>query len=612
MTARGTRSIRIAGGSAFWGDSNASLQKLIGGQQLDYLMLEYLAEITMALLARVRAKSAEAGYVPDFIAAMSIHLHSIKAQGIKVITNAGGMNPAACARALHKLAEEKGISLSIAVVEGDDLIARADEFRRLGIGDWRTNAPLPPTDRLLSINAYLGATPIAAALAAGADVVITGRGVDSALALGPLMHEFGWKADDFDRLAAGSLCGHLIECGPQATGGNFTDWDTVPGWQDIGYPIAECAEDGTFVITKPAGTGGLVSSQTVGEQLLYEIDDPASYLLPDVTVDLRRVTLTQVGPDRVSVQGARGRPPTSSYKATVTSAGGYRSTALFMIGGIDAVAKGHRTAAAILSRCRRIFGDASLGDFEETSIEVLGAEATYGDFGRANQAREVMVKIAVKHASKVALELFTQEIAPTSIAMAPGITGFYGGRPKVTPVICGASLLVAKTNVPVSVVVDGKEVFHDSVASPWSEVPASELQPIDAASPAEATVDVPLVQVAHARSGDKGNDALIAVLARKPEYLPHIARSLSAEKVAQRFRHVLSGKVVRYDVPGTNAFIFQLLGALGGGGLASLRMDPQGKAFAQMLLDAPIAVPASWIERHGLHRVRLAMTEAVA
>lgn len=594
------KTVRIGGGSAFWGDSNASIKQLIRGQNLDYLMLEYLAEITMALLARARQKSEEAGYVPEFVAAVAPYLKEIKAQGIKIVTNAGGMNPAACARALRNAAELNGVSLSIAVVEGDDLVSRADYFRKKGVGDWRTDAPLPAADRLLSMNAYLGATPVADALAAGAEVVITGRNVDSALVLGPLMHEFGWSRDDFDLLAAGSLCGHLIECGPQATGGNFTDWETVPGWENIGYPIAECAEDGSFFITKPSGAGGLVSTRTVGEQLLYEIDDPGSYLLPDVTVDLRSVTLSQIAEDQVSVQGVRGRPPTETYKTTITYAAGYRSTAVFMIVGIDAVAKGRRTADAILAKCRRIFGEANHADFSETSVELLGAESSYGARGRTQGTREVLVKIAVKHAAKAALEIFSREIAPASIGMAPAITGFYAGRPGVTPVIGGASVLISKSDVPVRVTVDGREISFGAIASPPSSVTAAALPAIAAALDGEALVDVPLVDVAHARSGDKGDDALIAVLARKPEYLPYIARSLPVEAVAELFEHVLAGKVSRFDVPGSNAFIFQLRNALGGGGLASLRIDPQGKVLAQTLLDAPVGVPASWVESHGL------------
>lgn len=592
------KKIRIAGGSAFWGDSSASLSRLVEGQNLDYLMLEYLAEITMALLARARAKSEDAGFIPDFVSAVAGLLPTIKAEGIKVITNAGGMNPAACARALDKVARDMGVTLSIAVVEGDDLVGRAADLRARGIGDWRSDAPLP--DPLLSLNAYLGATPIAEALAAGAEIVITGRGVDSALVLGPLMHEFGWTAQDYDLLAAGSVCGHLIECGPQMTGGNFTDWASVPGMDDMGYPIAEVSADGSCVVTKPTGSGGLVSTRTVGEQLLYEIDDPASYLLPDVTVDLRGVTLTQLDADHVLVRGALGRPPTGYYKATATAAAGYRSTAVFMVGGIDAAAKARHSAESILARCRRIFGATNLGDFSETSIEVLGAESTYGNHARAKGAREVMVKIAVKHPAKAALDIFTREVAPSSIGMTPGITGFYAGRPSVSPVIAGSSALVPTADVPVKVTIDGRVLSDAPIAPPAAPAAEAPMAPIAAASPEGPVVAVPLIALAHARSGDKGNDAMIAVLAREPEFLPYIAHSLTAEVVAQHFQHILEGEVVRYDVPATDAFIFRLYKILGGGGLASLRIDPQGKAFGQMLLDAVIEIPADMAARHGL------------
>lgn len=588
--------VTIAGGSAFWGDSGNGIGELLAYPRLDYLMLEYLAEITVALLARARAKTPDGGYVPDFITAVTPHLRTLRERGIKLVTNAGGMNPAACARALRSAAEAQNLEFRIATVDGDDLLGRAEEFRAKGIGDWRNDQPLPPAERLMSMNAYLGATPIAMALAEGADIVITGRNVDSALALGPLMHEFGWNTNDYDRLAAGSICGHLIECGPQMTGGNFTDWEQVKGWEKIGYPVAECAEDGSFIVTKPHDSGGLVSVGTVGEQLLYEIDDPSSYLLPDVTVDLRQISLQQVGSDRVKVEGVRGRAPSGFYKTTVTAAAGYRSTAVFMIGGIDAKAKGHRTADAILEKCRSIYRGSNMGDFEETSVEILGAESTYGEAGRHSATREVMVKIAVKHPHKTALDIFTREIAPASIGMAPGITGFYAGRPSVSPVVAGSSALVPMTNVPVKVTVGEREIFNGVIQPGLGDRTPITLATIETAPPGEKLSSVPLIQVAHARSGDKGNDALIAILARKPEFLPYIARSLTADAVRDHFAHCVHGAVQRFDVPGTNAFIFQLRDALGGGGLASLRIDPQGKAFGQMALDMPVEIPAEWVK----------------
>jgi hypothetical protein len=305
------RAVRIGCGAGFWGDSAEGPAQLVRAGNLDYLVMDYLAEITMSLLARAKAKRPEAGYATDFVeAVMKPLLPELARQGIKVVTNAGGVNAPACKAALEAAIAAAGLSLKVAAVSGDDLLARVDELRAADIREMDSGTPLPA--KPWSINAYLGAAPIAAALAAGADIVVTGRCVDSALALGPLMHEFHWAPDHYDALAAGSLVGHLIECGTQCTGGLFTDWREVPGWEDMGFPIAECFADGSCVITKPANTGGLVNSATVAEQVVYEIGDPTRYLLPDVTCDFSQVRLRDDGPQRVRVSGARGLPPSAA------------------------------------------------------------------------------------------------------------------------------------------------------------------------------------------------------------------------------------------------------------------------------------------------------------
>jgi len=311
------RIVRIGGASGFWGDSAEAAPQLVKSGNLDYLTFDYLAELTMSILSRARAQDPAAGYARDFVeVAMASVLREVVDKGIKVLSNAGGVNPRACAEALQRLAQAQGLVLKIAVVEGDDALSRLDEFRAEDVRDIHSGQPLPA--RVMSANAYLGALPIVEALQQGAQVVITGRCVDSALPLAALMHEFGWSAQEYDLLAAGSLAGHLIECGPQATGGLFTDWEMVEGWDNIGYPIIECSADGSFVLTKPAGTGGLVSPATVGEQMLYEIGDPADYQLPDVRCDFTAVRMTAVGPDRVLVEGARGQAPSPSYKVSAT------------------------------------------------------------------------------------------------------------------------------------------------------------------------------------------------------------------------------------------------------------------------------------------------------
>ncbi|MCC7182569.1 MAG: DUF1446 domain-containing protein [Rhodocyclaceae bacterium] len=589
--------LRIGCASGFWGDTELAAAQLVCHGDIHYLVFDYLAEITMSLLIRARMKDPKQGYAPDFVASMKPLLKELKARGIKVISNAGGVNPSACREALAAAAAAEGVDLKIAAVNGDDLMPQVEALRAAGVTEMFSGAAFPT--QIMSANAYLGAQPIAAALAAGADIVVTGRCVDSAVALAPLIHHFGWQATDYNRLAQGSLAGHLIECGPQTTGGNYTDWDKVPGWDNMGFPIAECRSDGSFILTKPEGTGGLVCPSSVGEQMLYEIGDPRAYILPDVICDLTQVTLTQDGPDRVLVQGARGRPPTDVCKVSVTYMDGFRALSVFMIGGIDAAQKAERSGTALLTRCRRIFAERGWGDFTEVSVEVLGAEATYGPHARA-VTREVLLKIGVRHTSKAALEFFAREVAPSALASAPAITGFFGGRPKVQPVIRLFSCVWPKERILVSVEVGG------------TPVPCAPMtgQPFDAASLpgvggplpaadafARGRRTVPLVRLAWGRSGDKGDAANIGIIARRAEYLPYIRAALTEQAVADYFAHAVKGPVLRYDLPGILALNFLMHEALGGGGIASVRIDPQAKAFAQMLLDFPVPVPADL----GLH-----------
>lgn len=584
-------SLRIGCASGFWGDTENAAAQLVHGGNIDVLVFDYLAEITMSLLTRVKAKDPKGGYAPDFVSTLRPLLREIKTRGIRVVSNAGGVNPAACREALAQAAEAEGLDLKIAAVTGDDLLPQLHAIREAGVREMFSGAALPA--KLASANAYLGAFPIAAALDAGADIVVTGRCVDSAVVLGPLIHAFGWKPDDYDQLAQGSLAGHIIECGTQCTGGNYTDWHRVEGWENMGFPIADCAPDGSFVIEKPAGTGGLIDPSTVGEQVVYEIGDPSNYLLPDVSCDFSGIHLEAIGENQVRVSGARGRPATDQCKVSATYADGFRATAQFMIGGIDAPAKAQRTGEALLARCRRLFAERGLGDFTETSVEALGSEATYGPHARA-ETREVIVKVAARHPDKNALEIFSREMAPMALASAPAITGFSGGRPKVTPVIRLFSFVWPKAEIAVGLELDGQSITCPQMRGAATQ-PPPHAEP--AALPADAfaagTRTVPLVRLAWGRSGDKGDSANIGILARRPEYLPFIRAALSADAVAQWFAHLVQGPVHRYEWPGLDGLNFLLERALGGGGIASLRIDPQGKAYAQMLLDFPIPVPAT-------------------
>jgi hypothetical protein len=591
--------VRIGCGAGFWGDTPEGPAQLVRSGGIDYLVMDYLAEITMSILTRMKARNPEAGYVTDFVSLVMKPLaREIADSGIKVVTNAGGVNPQACRDALEAVFRNEGVNLKVALVTGDDLTGLADQFRAEGVTEMFSGAPLP--ERLASMNAYLGAFAIAAALDAGADIVVTGRCVDSAIVLAPLIHEFKWSETDYNLLSAGSLAGHILECGTQATGGIFTDWQRVPGWDNMGFPIAECRPDGSFEITKPQGTGGLVTPATVAEQVVYEVGDPTRYILPDVTCDWSGVRLEQAGENRVSVIGARGSAPTASYKVSATHADGYRSSVTMMIPGRDATARAEATGNAILSRASRLVAEAGLPDFTETSLEVLGAEASYGAQSRARAAREVILKIAVRSKSRETLEIFAREIYPAATSMAQGITGFAGGRPAPQPVIRLFSFLADKALVPVAVDYGGKTIPVDiTVPSTAAATGPEPAQGADQALPAGETASVPLIALAHARSGDKGDLANIGVLARRSEFLPAIANSVTPEAVANCFAHFVTGQVERFDWPGLDGFNFLMQGALGGGGVSSLRHDPQGKAFAQVLLDLPVTVPAVWLSPDG-------------
>jgi len=593
-----SRTLRIGGGGGFWGDTEHGAVQLVERGDIDVLIMDYLAEITMSLLARARARQPKAGFPPDFVALIKRLAPTLVEKKIHVVVNAGGVNPIGCGEAVEAVLKEAGVDLRVAVITGDDLLPIADELRRSGSTEMFSGAPLP--DDLWSMNAYLGAFPIAAALAAGADIVITGRCTDSALALGPLIHAFGWAADDYDRLAMGSLVGHILECGTQATGGITTDWQDVPGWDDMGFPIAECGEDGSFTLSKPERTGGLINRQTVAEQVVYEIGDPRRYILPDVVCDFSDVTIEDTGANRVRITGARGTPPTSTYKVSATYADGFKAAGTMMIGGRDAAAKARRTAEAVLARSRRLATARNLGDFRRTSIEVLGAEDTYGAHARTAASREVILKLAVHHDDKEACEIFSREFLPSATAMAQGITGFAAGRPKVAPLVRLHSLLVDKAKVTPRVAI-GDQTFDvkdnvPAVAAHSTTAPAA-AQP--ARLPEGPLAEVALIALAYGRSGDKGDSANIGILARRPEFVAAIDASLTADAVKQSFGHIVTGPVERYPLPGLHGFNFVLHGALDGGGVASLRHDPQGKAFAQMLLYAPVKVPAAWLAPRG-------------
>ena len=592
--------VKIGCASGFWGDTNTAAFQLVHMSDINYLVFDYLSEITMSIMAKAKMTEPSHGYALDFVSrVMTPLIKKIADKKIKVVSNAGGVNPLACRDALQQVISNAGLDLKVAVVLGDDLMDQHAELQKKNTKEMFSGEDLPA--HVASSNAYLGAVAIRDALDLGADIVITGRVVDSAVVLGPLLHEYQWSLDDYNKLSQGSLAGHVIECGAQCTGGNFTDWRLVEGFDNMGFPIVEVAADSSFIVTKPAGTGGLVSVGTVGEQIVYEIGHPQAYLLPDVTADFSQVKLEQVGEHRVKVTGATGTAPTNQYKVSTTYPDGNRVLVSFMLAGQDAEEKALAVSNAILTKVERVLALRSVPPFSEKSVEILGTESTYGAHRRIHGNREVVVKIAVKHMFKEACMFFASEIAQASTGMAPALAGIVGGRPKPSPVIKLFSFLVDKDQLNIEVDINGER--HSVQIPKGTDLSVNTLPVGEVAQFNGDEIEVPLVKVAHARSGDKGNYSNIGVIARQPEFLPWIRASLTEKNVAEYMKHVFEGtaegqtnKVIRYELPGMNALNILLENALGGGGIASLRIDPQGKAFAQQLLDMPVKIPAALLK----------------
>lgn len=442
------KTLRIGNGCGFWGDNLDAPLQLAEKGQLDYLTLEYLAELTMSILALLKSRDPQAGYAHDFLDVLQRLTPHLKQQpGLKLISNAGGMNPAACAAKARALLAKEGLAdRKIGIVSGDDLLPRLDELLKAGhpLKNLDTGEPLESIrPKVVSANAYLGSWPIAQALGGGASIVITGRVADAALTVGPCLHEFGWPTDDWDRLCAGSVAGHVIECGAQATGGLFTRWREVPDYDNIGYPIAELAADGTCWISKPPGTGGLVTCQTVAEQLLYEVCDPTAYLTPDVTVDFTSLELQQDGANRVRIAGCKGKPATDSYKVSIAYRNGYTSSGTLVFFGEDAPKKARRSGEILLEKLKRIGIT-----FDRSHIEVIGdGSVVPGVQSPTPPPWEVMLRVAVQDASKAKVDRFTKEFAPLVTAGLPGTAGYTTGRAAVREVFAYWPALVAKSAV---------------------------------------------------------------------------------------------------------------------------------------------------------------------
>ena len=430
--------IRIASGQGFWGDLPDAPVEQVKRGDIDYLVMDYLAEVTMSIMQKQRMRNEKYGYARDFVKVIEQTLDEIKHKGVKVVSNAGGVNPKACKDAIIELAKEKGYTgIKVAVVDGDDILPNLDEIISQGheLKNMETGEPITTVkDELLSANVYFGCRPIVEALEKGADIVITGRVTDTGLTLAPMAYEFGWDLDDYDLMSTGTIAGHIIECGGQVSGGNFTDWEKVEDFVDIGFPIIEAHPDGTFYVTKHENTGGLVSEMTVKEQLLYEIGDPASYITPDCIADFSTIQIEQDGENRVKVWGIKGKPDTPTYKISASYIDGYKLSSTLVYSWPDAYKKAKAAGDILLKRAEK------LGiKFRDTNIEFVGLNACNEDLDELNRdlsdLNEVQLRVSVHGNSREDLNRFGMEIAPLILTGPSGVTGFAGGRPKASEVV---------------------------------------------------------------------------------------------------------------------------------------------------------------------------------
>lgn len=607
-----SRVLRIANAGGYWGDDPYALRRQVQGSlPIDVISIDFLAEITMSILQKQKLKDPKAGYARDFVTQVEPLLGEILKRRIKLITNAGGVNPQACAEALAEVARKQGLSLRVAIVDGDDIAPRMAELRTQGVSftNMETGEDFALyADKVMAANAYFGAMPVVEALKGDPDIVLCGRVTDTGITLGAMIHAFGWEADDWDRLASGIVAGHIIECGAQATGGNFTDWRKVPSFREMGYPIVECRADGTFTVTKHPGSGGLVSCQTVREQLLYEMGHPRSYLTPDVMADFSTIQLEDAGPDRVRVSGVQGRPPTDLLKVSVAYADGFKTGGALIISGPDARAKAEVFAEIFWARCASELVKAGLPGLAHTCTEFIGDDATHRALTPPHPTKEILLRLSARHGDRRSLEVF-RKLLPALILSGPSGVAVTGGAPVISEVVSYWPALIPQACALPSVRVletrgdAGLTLLQQAGPMSWPQTggtPDLAEAPVEEGDektlPSGRQLRVPLMQIAHARSGDKGDTANIGLIGRSPECYLWLRDNITAGMVKRWFEGACKGRVERFEVPNLWALNFLLGETLGGGGTMSLFIDAQGKTLSQALLRCVVEVPESLLD----------------
>ncbi len=588
-------SIRIANAGGYWGDDLSQFKRQVELGPVDYVTLDFLAEITMSIMQKQRARDPRAGYARDFITQVEHALPLLVQNRVKVITNAGGVNPLGCRGALLEMIQMHGHQMEIAAVVGDDLMDRLGELNAAAVSldNMDDGSPFAVIRaRVSSANAYYGAWPVVEGLKSGAQMVVTGRCTDTGITLAPMIHVFGWAADDWDRLASGIVAGHIVECGAQSTGGNFTDWRRIKRFESIGYPVLEVSPDGSFIVTKHPGTGGAVTVRTVKEQLVYEMGDPRSYVTPDVVADFGTIRIEQAGRDRVRVWGVRGRPAPGSLKVSASYFDGWKASGTLVISAPDAVAKAHAFADLFWKRVDQEFAD--------RHVELVGHSACWGALAPETDPPEVLLRLSVRDPERERIEQFSRMVPAVILSGPPGVA-VTGGRPQAQEVVAYWPALVPREKVkPRLVTREGERTLE------WPTPLVNPASPAFLPRPtwpvprgAKKTVTVPLSALAHARSGDKGDTCNIGVVARAPEIYPWLKRTLTAGLVKRRFKGICRGAVERHEVPNLWALNFLLHESLGGGGTVSLRLDAQGKTLSHALLAIEVKAPKALLDAAG-------------
>ncbi len=590
--------LRIGNASGYWGDDLGVLRRQVEGGPVDVITMDFLAEITMSILQKQLARDPSTGYARDFVDQMREVMAAAMDRGITIISNAGGVRPRACADAILAVGEELGLSPSVGTVAGDDILEQLREWDAAGVdmSNMDDGRPLRDViDRVTSANAYLGAAPVVRALELGAQFIVTGRVTDTGITLAPMIHHFGWDPTDWDKLASGIIAGHILECGAQSTGGNFTDWRDVPSFDQIGYPIAEVDADGSFVVTKHPGTGGMVTVETIKEQLVYEMGDPEAYLTPDVIVDFTSIELEQEGPDRVRVSGIRGAAPTDLLKVSISYEDGVKASGAVMVCGPDARAKSEAFADVLWNR---------LPAFEASLTEYVGADSTWGPLSPARDSAEVFLRFGVRDHDRNKVREFSKTLAAIILSGPPGVAAT-GGRPAVQDVVAYWPCLIPRDRCVGQVEVLGGDtgaeastsiVHFDGPVGNGRCPSGDRAHDFGSIALTGETVTVPLSTLAHGRSGDKGDTCNVGVIARHPAIYPLLVELLTEKRVAEAFSGTVHGTVERFEVPNIWALNFLLHETLGGGGTLSLHIDAQGKTLSHALLSIDVEVDRAYLD----------------